>query len=232
MPDQEGIIMPTDAEIDAALEAVVTAARAHRALLKAGERTSEQDLYRAYVALNNATVRYDDLLNATYDEVTPWDVEYIEPAAEEFVEVINGAEAMRAPSSEPEPPVKEGSVTISVRQRRDYQVPDVAELRELAAEVRRQTWADHDPSYARTPVTHLGDAVYELILAGDGSLAALDAYPQLIPGNGVLIINMVSEPLSFADTDAEDTEQDEPFRVAPTDALLYRMDEETVEEPV
>ncbi len=71
--------MTTDAEIDSALDAVIVAARAHLALLRAGDRATEQQVARAYVALNNATVRYDDLLSEAYDEVTPWDVEYLEP---------------------------------------------------------------------------------------------------------------------------------------------------------
>ena len=68
--------MSTEAQIDAALEAVVSAARHHRAALRAG--ASEEQVWRAYVALNNATVRYDDLISEVYDEVTPWDCEYLE----------------------------------------------------------------------------------------------------------------------------------------------------------
>ena len=57
--------MSTEAQIDAALEAVLTAARNHRAVLRAG--ASEERVWRAYIALNNATVRYDDLISEVYD---------------------------------------------------------------------------------------------------------------------------------------------------------------------
>lgn len=223
--------MPTDAEIDSALDAVIVAARAHLALLRARDRATEQQVARAYVALNNATVRYDDLLSEEYDEVTPWDVEYLEPAEGETAEVEAAADdaddADDVDFADVEP-IDSGTTTICVRQRRDFLVPDIAALIQLGGDHRRRNWAAHDPQYAQTPVSTLGDAVYELVLAGDGSLAALDAYPELVPGNGVLLVNAVEEPLSF--NDPVQTEEDEPFRLRPADTLLYRLDEEIVEE--
>jgi hypothetical protein len=213
--------MPTDAEIDAALDAVIVAARAHLALLRAGDRATDQQVARAYRALNNATVRYDDLLSEEYDEVTPWDVEYLEPEDGDGTEE-EGAAPLDAGAA------VTGSTTICVRQRRDFQVPDIAALIALGTEQRLRNWSAHDPLYAASPVTTLGDAVYELVLAGDGSLAALDAYPELVPGNGVLLVNAVQEPLAFAEP--VQTEEDEPFRLRPGDALLYRLDEEIVED--
>jgi hypothetical protein len=211
--------MPTEAEIDAALDAVIVAARAHRALLRSGDRATERDVARAYVALNNATVIYDDLLSEAYDEVTPWDVELME-AEEEPGAVPDPLAAREVPTS--------GPTLVCVRQRRDYQVPEIADLLRLGTEMRRQNWAAHDPEHAAAPVTNLGEAVYELVLAGDGSLASLDAYSQLIPGNGVLLVNAIEHglPSTAEDTSGED---DEPFRLSPADPLLYRLDEETVD---
>jgi hypothetical protein len=213
--------MTTDAEIDSAFDAVIVAARAHLALLRAGDRATEQQVARAYVALNNATVRYDDLLSEAYDEVTPWDVEYLEPE--------EGADTdVPEPAPEEAAAAESGASTICVRQRRDFQVPDIAALLTLGSEQRQRNWSAHDPQYARTPVSNLGDAVYELVLAGDGSLASLDAYPELVPGNGVLMVNTVASPLTFGDP--EQSEEDEPFRLRPGDVLLYRLDEEIVDE--
>jgi hypothetical protein len=220
--------MPTDAEIDAALDAVIVAARAHLALLRAGDRATEQQVARAYRALNNATVRYDDLLSEEYDEVTPWDVEYLEPEDGDVNEEDGDVNEEAGAAPLDTGAAVTGSTTICVRQRRDFQVPDIAALISLGTEQRRQNWSAHDPQYAGSPVTTLGDAVYELVLAGDGSLAALDAYPELVPGNGVLLVNAVQEPLAFADP--VQTEEDEPFRLRPGDALLYRLDEEIVED--
>jgi hypothetical protein len=211
--------MTTDAEIDSALDAVIVAARAHLALLRAGDRATEQQVARAYVALNNATVRYDDLLSEAFDEVTPWDVEYMEPEEGADSDVLPPV-AAALPES--------GATTICVRQRRDFQVPDIDALLSRGSEQRRRNWATHDPQYARSPVSNLGDAVYELVLGGDGSLASLDAHPELIPGNGVLMVNTVAIPLTFSDPGQ--SEEDEPFRLRPGDTLLYRLDEEIVEE--
>ena len=210
--------MPTEAEIDAALDAVIVAARSHRELLRAGERATERDVSRAYVALNNATVRYDDLLSEAYDEVTPWDLEYLEPEDQ-------------AGDEDGPPPQREigtfGPALICVRQRRDYQVPEVRDLLRLGAQVRRKNWAEHDPDHAGVPVTNVGEAVYELVLAGDGSLASLDAYPELVPGNGVLLVNAIERPLD--PVGESPGEEDAPFRLLPADPLLYRLDEEIVD---
>src|SRR5215813_6415886 len=68
------------AELDAALERVITAAREHLAAVKAAEgRTDDDEVWRAYVALNNASFEYDELLLDAFGEVTPWDVEAIDP---------------------------------------------------------------------------------------------------------------------------------------------------------
>jgi hypothetical protein len=211
--------MPTEAEIDAALDAVIVAARAHRALLRAGDRATEADVARAYVALNNATVFYDDMLSEAYDEVTPWDVELMEADEEAGVPIDPFAVREVATS---------GPALICVRQRRDYQVPEIADLLRLGAEMRRQNWAENDPEHADAPVTNLGEAVYELVLAGDGSLASLDAYAQLIPGNGVLLVNAIERGLPRV-LESNPGEEDEPFRLTPADPLLYRLDEEIVD---
>lgn len=214
--------MPTDAEIDAALEAVVGAARAHRAALRA--QADEDAVWRAYVTLNNATVRYDDLISEEYDEVTPWDCEYLDAVDADGVADPDGL-------ADDDHDVSAGGrpALLCVRQRRDYTVPDPARLLALATTVRRSSWESHDEEHARTPVENLGEAVNELVQAGDGTVAALDAYPDdLVPGNGVLLVNAVDRALVLGDP--VDGEADAPFRLLPEDTLLYRLDEEIVDE--
>ncbi|HEV2087631.1 MAG TPA: hypothetical protein VGR21_04910 [Cryptosporangiaceae bacterium] len=212
--------MPTEAEIDAALDAVIAAARAHRAIVRDG---AEDEVWSAYVSLNNATVRYDDLISEAYDEVTPWDCEYLDAG-----EVERAATEPSAADIEP-PAAVEATAILSVRHRRDYLVPDVPRLLRTASEARRVTWADQDTDRAQTAVANLGEAVYEIVHSGDGTIAALDAYPdELVPGNGVLLVNAVSRPLALGDP--AEAEEDEPFRLEPADALLFRLDEEIVEE--
>ncbi|SHN45961.1 hypothetical protein [Cryptosporangium aurantiacum] len=217
--------MSTEAQIDAALEAVVHAARHHRAVLRAG--AAEEQVWRAYVALNNATVRYDDLISEVYDEVTPWDCEYLESDGEAPPEPA--VPPVLPPADVPVPVPDGGALLVSVRHRRDYVVPQPSRLLALATEARRTSWAAVDATHAARPVTEVGEAVNELVQAGDGTVAALDAYPEeLVPGNGVLVVNALRRPLTFADTPA--TAIPDPLLLGPDEAQLYRMDEEIVDE--
>ncbi len=51
-------------ELEAALERVITSARAHLAAVKAADGAPDDDaVWNAYVALNNASHDYDVLLN-------------------------------------------------------------------------------------------------------------------------------------------------------------------------
>src|SRR3954471_3556059 len=109
-----------NAELDAALDEVVAAARAHLAAVKtAAGRIDDDDVWQAYVALNNASFAYDEKLLDAYGEVTPWDVESIDPDEADSRFGLAGA-GVDGASDDPYARV------ISVRQRRDYRVPSVA----------------------------------------------------------------------------------------------------------
>src|SRR3954452_5530798 len=69
-----------NAELAAALARVVEAARGHLAAVKAAQgRIDDDGVWQAYVALNNASFSYDELLLDVFGEVTPWDVESSDP---------------------------------------------------------------------------------------------------------------------------------------------------------
>ncbi|MEU7976675.1 hypothetical protein AB0B48_32055 [Micromonospora sp. NPDC049089] len=185
MTDQHG-------ELDAALERVIEAARHHLAAVRAAQgRVDDDDVWQAYVALNNASFAYDERLLDAFGEVTPWDVDSIDP--DEADERFGGGEGAEA--SDPHPRV------ISVRQRRDYRVPSVAALLRVAEAARREgTPEDDEPA----PVEGVGEAVLELLQSGDGSLGALDV-PELEPLDGVVMVSEVGTPVdleSFDDDDA------------------------------
>lgn len=245
--------MSSEAQIDAALEAIVSAARHHRAVLQAG--ASEERVWRAYVALNNATVRYDDLISTVYDEVTPWDCEYLEADGDpDRQPEVASSDVGRADtvSGVGSPGSGASSLMVCVRHRRDYVVPEPARLLTLATEARRTSWAGIDATHAARPVTQLGEAVNELLQAGDGTVAALDAYPEeLIPGNGVLLVNELHRPLMFADPALPGVDEPsllstepsllsseplllgaDPLLLGADEVQLYRMDEEVVDEDV
>src|SRR3954462_2959182 len=140
-----------NAELDAALEAVVDAAKAHLAAVKAAAgRIDDDDVWQAYVALNNASFAYDEKLLDAFGEVTPWDVESIDPdeADQRFGLGADGFDP--AEPSDPYPQV------ISVRQRRDYRVPSVAALLRVAEAARSSSVPEDEDAGAGASV---GEAV-------------------------------------------------------------------------
>ncbi|WP_329010822.1 hypothetical protein OG271_28895 [Micromonospora rifamycinica] len=199
------------AELDVALERVIDAARAHLTAVRAAQgRIDDDDVWQAYVALNNASFAYDEQLLDAFGEVTPWDVESIDPdeADERF-----GGSGEGDPATDPHPQV------ISVRQRRDYRVPSVSALLRVAEVARREGTPEGDEP---APVEGVGEAVLELLQSGDGSLSALDV-PELEPLDGVVMVSEVGTPVdleSFSDDDPVG-----PFTPAADDRLVGRLDE-------
>jgi hypothetical protein len=198
--------------LDTALEEVITAARAHLAAVKAAEgRVDDDDVWQAYVTLNNASYHYDELLLDAFGEVTPWDVESIDPDEVEgqlgAATVIDGEGGRDA-----HPHV------ISVRQRRDYRVPSVVALVRRAEEARTEA----GPEEAGGPVETVGEAVLELLQAGDGSLSALDV-PELEPLDGVVMVSEVNSALDLESYEEHDSSG--PFTPGGSDRLVGRLDE-------
>ncbi len=203
-------------ELEAALERVYAAARAHlQAVVAADGRVDDESVWQAYVELSNASYDYDGLLLDQYDEVTPWNVPNPAEADRQFgVGAGTGDEEL----DDPYTPV------VSVRQRRDYRVPSVAALIKAAEAARGaspETDPDDDEDQAG-PIDSVSEAVLELLQSGDGSLGALDI-PELEPLDGIVAVVETTEPLDideFAETDATG-----PFQLAGTDKLVGRLDE-------
>lgn len=205
------------AELDAALERVIECARAHLAAVKAAQgRIDDDDVWQAYVALNNASHEYDELLLDAYGEVTPWDVERID--TDEADARFGAGRAGGAEPTDPHPKV------ISVRQRRDYRVPSVSALLRAAEAARRSA----APEEEAAPVEGVGEAVLELLQAGDGSLGALDV-PELDPLDGVVMVSEVDTPLDLEAFDDDDSAG--PFQPGSDDQLVGRLDEHPVTAP-
>ena len=205
------------AELDAALDRVVEASRTHLAAVKAAQgRVDDDDVWKAYVALNNASFAYDEQLLDAFGEVTPWDVESIDPE-EADARFAAAAGALDGSATDPYEQV------VSVRQRRDYRVPSVSALIRVAESARRAAAGpDTDDAELGEPITSVGEAVLELLQAGDGSLGALDV-PELEPLDGLLTVSEIKEPLdleAFADEDGAG-----PFAPGPDDLLVGRLDE-------
>jgi hypothetical protein len=200
------------ADLDAALERVIAAARAHLVAVKAAQgRVDDDDVWQAYVHLNNASFAYDEQLLAAFGEVTPWDVESIDPDEADQHFGLGGPDAE---GEELDPHLR----VVSVRQRRDYRVPSVVALFR-AAEVAR---GESAPDEEFEPVESVGEAVLELLQAGDGSLGALDV-PELEPLDGVVMVSEVAEALDLEAYEEDDPQG--PFTAGADDRLVGRLDE-------
>lgn len=202
------------ADLDAALERVITAARDHLAAVRAADgRADDDEVWRAYVELNNASYDYDELLLDAFTEVTPWDVEPIDPeeADRQFAMGVAGVDGE---ATDPYAHV------ISVRQRRDFRVPSVAALLRVADNARRSAALGADEPIAS--VETVGEAVLELMQAGDVSLGALDVV-ELESLDGVVVVAEVERPLDPDEFDENDGTG--PFALGTGDRLVDRLDE-------
>ena len=204
------------ADLDAALDRVVTAARAHLAAVKAADGEPDDDaVWQAYVALNNASHEYDEALNDVFGEVTPWDLEEISPE-----EALGGRGGAAYTGTDTEPPADDPyESVVSVRQRRDYRVPSVSGLLALA-EAARGPGGEGETLEA---ITSVGDAVLELLQAGDGSLGMLDL-PELEPLDGVVVVAEVARGLGAGGQEAAEPD-DAAFRIGGDDRVVGRLDE-------
>lgn len=200
------------AALDDALEQVVTAARAHLAAVKAADGAADDEqVWRSYVALNNASFEYDQQLLDAYGEVTPWDTELIDlrevDAESRFLTEPDLAIGELRP--DPYPSV------VSVRQRRDYRVPSVAALLAAATAAAQRVALDD----AVEPPETVAEAVLGLVRNGDGSLATLDV-PELEPLAGVVTVSEVAQAITARTQDAA------LFQEGTADRLLGRLDEQ------
>jgi hypothetical protein len=204
------------AELDSALEHVISSARAHLAAVKAADGERDDDrVWHAYVVLNNASHAYDELLKDVFGEVTPWDLEIISADDIDRAATVTSPESPDEVDNDPYPRI------VSVRQRRDYRVPSVAALLRAAAEGR----APAAEGELLEPIDTVGEAVLELLQSGDGSLAMLDV-PELDPLDGVVVVAEVSIALSTEDHDGPDAAG--AFVLATADRPVGRLDERTL----
>lgn len=200
------------AAVEAALEQMITTARAHLSAVREAKGEIDSDeVWRAYVAFNNAAVAYDEALSSNYGEPLPWEVEPIDPEkADKFAADLLASQEQ---VDDPYPRV------VSVRQRRDYHIPSVAALIKAAELARVEITTDGEDD---EPITTVADALLELLQTSDGSLAALDI-PELEPLDGIVTVAEVDkaiEPDDYAETDANG-----PYQLDGADKLLARLDE-------
>ena len=202
--------MTDGTELEHALARVCEAARQHlRTVLAADGEADDDAVWADYVALNNASLAYDRLLEEQTGEVTPWDV----------AEELSVDEDDAGPAGEADDPGDD--LRISVRQRRDYVVPSIEGLLAAGAAARTVAWGALDRERGGEPVRSVGEAVYELLHAGGGSLAGLDV-PALVPQSGLVLVNVVDDTLGPDDLDTPPHEADELFAL-PDSPLVFSL---------
>ncbi|GLZ79132.1 hypothetical protein Afil01_39390 [Actinorhabdospora filicis] len=195
-------------EVAAALEAVIVATRRHLDVI-AAETRGDAEVWAAYVALNEASVAYDRLIDEVYGEATPWDPRPLPGGDGEGPWA--GGDDLAEPDGQP--------VIISVRQRRDYLVPSQAALMRIAEAARE---AVPDPEDDGSPLTGIGDAVLELLHAGGGTLSALEI-EELTPLDGLVVVNEIAASI---DLDAVGNGgEDAAFVMGGEQPVVGRLDE-------
>ena len=113
----------------------------------------------------------------------------------------------------------QAELLVCVRQRRDYFVADADAVLDAARSARLRMAEDSEEP---TDIAGLGEALYTLIDAGDGTLAALDDVAEIEPANGVVLINRTSAPVPLNELD---NDPERAFMLGSEDRLLYRLDE-------
>jgi hypothetical protein len=197
-------------ELEHALARVCEAAWQHlRTVLAADGEADDDAVWADYVALNNASLAYDRLLEERTGEVTPWEVG-------EELSVEEGDTGSAGEADDPGDDLR-----ISVRQRRDYVVPSIEGLLAAGAAARTMAWGALDRERGGEPVRSVGEAVYELLHAGGGSLAGLDV-PALVPQSGLVLVNVVDDTLGPDDLDTPPHEADELFAL-PDSPLVFSL---------
>jgi hypothetical protein len=186
-------------DIERALEAVVTTARAHLAALRAHGADAAETL-EAYDDCADACAAYEQLLNEVHDESAPWLPELDESDDDEYASAREGEVVLTAPTPSEEQ-------WVAVRVRADYFVEDAEALYAAADAAAVAAGLDE-----WTPVRAPGDAIAILLGASDPVIGALDA-AGLQRGNGTATVHFTNYPL--VDEDLSDSADEQaPFMMA------------------
>lgn len=116
----------------------------------------------------------------------------------------------------------EPGVAVTVRARYDYLIPDADALIRAGQLARIRAW-DGDPHGAE-PVTHVGEAIYELFHLAGSTFPALDI-PELEPGSGFMTVHRTVAPLEPDDVVGPGVDLEELLIAEDEDELLYDLAE-------
>jgi hypothetical protein len=183
-------------DIERALDAVVTTARAHLAALRANGVDAPETL-EAYDECADACAAYEHILNELYDESAPWSPDLDESDDEGFPATGVGEVVLASPSPSEEQ-------WVAVRVRADYFIEDEEALYAAADAAALAAGLDE-----WTPVRAPGDAIAVLLGSADPVIGVLDA-AGLVRGNGTATVHFTNYPL--VDEDLSDSADEQaPF---------------------
>jgi hypothetical protein len=119
-------------------------------------------------------------------------------------------------------PIVAPAMTVTVRARYDYRIADSEALIQAGQLARIRAW-DGDPHGAE-PVTHVGEAIYELFHLAGATFPALDV-PELDPGSGFVTVHRTAAPLDPDDIVGPGVDLEELLIAEEEDELLYDLAE-------
>jgi hypothetical protein len=203
----------TRPDVRESLEPLVAALREHAATMAAGGSSNAVKM----AAVNRVRAAAEGYVDAVF-EATGW--------GNVFADLFNDDtddDADDAEDGTDEPPARDGRLLLTVRARYDYAVPDPAALMRAGQQARARGW-EANP-HGVSEVTHVGEAIYELLHHSPATLAAL-AIPELEPGSGLVTVQSTAAPLSPRDLEDADpgADLDELF-LAGDGEVLYLLTE-------
>jgi hypothetical protein len=227
-------------EVADAADRLIDAVRQHAALM-ADPEVAEEVAVAAIDTLREAALRYQD----TVEIVTGWpeilaeladdddefngddieDLDDLDDDLDDDEDLDGAAEGELA---------DDGPILIAIRARYDYVVSDpdaliragqAARLRALGgdSEEPAEGGEDYDES-ANEPVTHVGEAIYELFHAGGVPFGALDV-PELEPGSGFVTVHRVQVPLDPEEVAGPGADLEDLFLADEDEEEVYTLGE-------
>jgi hypothetical protein len=202
-------------DVAAAAEVLAESVRRHAAVMVDADAPVRTAL-AAIEELRASARRYEEVIFGT----SGWGPVFADLDEEEFDEDDeedelgqhhNGVEVA------PEP-----AITVSVRARYDYQISDPEALIQAGQLARIRAW-DGEP-HGSEPVTHVGEAIYELFHLAGATYPALDV-PELEPASGFVTVHRTAVPMEPDDIVGPSVDLEELLIADDEDELLYDLAE-------
>jgi hypothetical protein len=202
-------------DVAAAAEVLAESVRRHAVVMVDADAPVRTAL-AAIEALRASARRYEEVIFGT----SGWGPVFADLDEEEFDEDDDGDDEEHGHNGAEV--AAEPAITVTIRARYDYQIPDPDALVQAGQLARIRAW-DGDPHGAE-PVTHVGEAIYELFHLAGATFPALDI-PELEPASGFVTVHRTETPLEPDDIVGPGVDLEELLIADDEDELLYDLAE-------